>query len=264
MNKKILKFSVFLSALIVGSFFIAGQDYKAYAAEEVSAQVFCGFKEKLGELELVQADTKTEALQKIKNELAVRKELLTLIIDCAIDEAGVLKTKLGAVKISDKEVAGVHKKTLDEVDLAIKYYESQAIGIENLGIQGSKQLAKKILDWRATNYSELVGRVVNIITWDNAEDFYATAEQRFSDVEKNVSGIKKESEEVEKVLGEAKMSLDGAKVLLAAAKKGIVEYDSNAKTIESIKKALEEMALIYKNFFELGQVIKDETLKKIE
>lgn len=263
MNIKPLKLSLLFTALFLGSFF-AGNVQNVSAAEEVQAQVFCGFKEKMAELIKVQNDTKTDSLQKIKDELVVRKELLSLIIDCSVKEAELLKTKLGAAKIGNEELAGVQKKTLGEIDQAIDYYKDQTSGIKDLGLQGSKLLAKKILDWRASNYSELVGRTVNLITWNNAADFLAVAEQRFVDVSLGVSGIKEESEEVNKVLNEAKSSLEESRTLVQSSKKAILEYAPNAETIEDIKKALEGLSLTYKSFFEMGQVIKDETLKKIE
>jgi len=205
-----------------------------------------------------------DSLQKIKNELVVRKELLNLIIDCSIKEAELLKVKLESVKIEDKEVAEVKSKTLSEIDLAIEYYEDQAPGIKDLGLQGSKILAKKILDWRSSNYSTLVGQTVNIITWNNAEDFLLIADQRFLDVSLGVSGIKEESEKVGKILDEAGGSLQNARALIASSKKSILEFEPNTKTIEDIKRALEELSAAYKSFFEMGQVIKEETLKKIE
>ncbi|MEK7138475.1 MAG: hypothetical protein AAB787_03125 [Patescibacteria group bacterium] len=263
MIKKLISFSFLTTTLLLGSFFL-GDTSKTRAIEEAEAQVFCGFNEKLAELIKVQTDKEADSLQKIKNELVVRKELLNLIIDCSVKEAELLKTKLESVKIDDKEVAEVKEKTLSEIDRAIDYYEDQTLGIKDLGLQGSKLLAKKILDWRSSNYSVLVGQTVNIITWNNAEDFLSVADQRFLDVSLGVSGIKEESEEVSKVLDEAKESLENARILIASSKKSILEFAPNADTIEDVKKALEELASAYKSFFEMGQVIKDETLKKIE
>jgi len=262
-SKKFISFSLLAVTLLLGGFFLWGTRTVS-ATEEAKAQVFCGFNEKLTELIKVQTDTETDSLQKIKNELVVRKELLSLIIDCSIKEAELLKSKLDLVKIKDKEMVKVQDRTLSEIDLAIDYYKNQTPGINDLGIQGSKLLAKKILDWRASNYSDLVGRVVNIITWNTAEDFLIVADQRFLDVSLGVSGIKEESTEVSKVLDEAKTSLENSKTLITSSKKSILEYAPNSGTIENIKKALEELAMTYKSFFEMGQVIKDETLKKIE
>ena len=263
MIKKFISLSFLTTTLLSGGFFVGGLN-RAQAANEAEAQVFCGFNEKLAELFKVQTDKEADSLQKIKNELVVRKELLNLIIDCSVKEAELLKTKLESVKIEDTEVAEVKDKTLSEIDQAIEYYEDQIPGIKDLGLQGSKLLAKKILDWRSSNYSVLVGQTVNIITWNNAEDFLSVADQRFLDVSLGVSGIKEESEEVSKVLDEAKESLENARILITSSKKSILDFAPNAETIENIKKALEELAAAYKSFFEMGQVIKDETLKKIE
>lgn len=263
MSGKYIKFSIFASTLVLGGFFLLGTS-KTLAAEEAQAQVFCGFNEKIVELAKIQGDTKTDSLQKIKDELGVRKELLSLIIDCSIKEAELLKSKLDSVEIEDRDMADAQEKTSLGIDQAIEYYEDQVPGIKDLGLQGSKLLAKKILDWRASNYSELVGRVVNIITWNNAEDFLGVAEKRFSDVSLGISGIKEESEAVGKVLEEAKMSLENSRVLVKNSKKLILEYAPNADVIEGIKKALEELASTYKSFFEMGQVIKEETLRNYD
>jgi len=249
--------------LALGGFFLWGTA-EASVIEETRAQVFCGFNEKLAELTKVQNGATTDSLQKIRDELAVRKELLSLIIDCSVKEAELLKTKLDAVKIKDKALAEIQEKTQIEISLAIDYYEDQTLGIQDLGVQGSKILAKKIFDWRASNYSELVGRVVNLITWNNAEEFLVVAEKRFLEVSLGISGIKEESDKVGKVLEEARVSLEKSRGLVESSKKAILEYAPNTKVIEDIKEALEKLALTYKSFFEMGQVIKDETLKKIE
>ena len=214
----------------------------------------CNFQNDLKSLEQVQADTNSEYLKQVRTEAEIRKSILSKIINCSIQEVDALRSKLDEVKIADKDMSPLKAQLFTDLDGVIDYYKSETQQISNLGIQGSKNLAKELLDWRVGNYSYLAGRVVNFITWSNNQDLVRVAENRLTSIKISFLNLKTEDETINETIKEAELNLKSAKVLNQAARQAMQEFQPPEIVLDKIKDSLDGLALVYKKFFEISEI----------
>lgn len=225
----------------------------------VSAQttvVGCDFTGYLKDLEAVKNSTSTDYIANIRSELSIRKDLLKKIIDCSISETETLQGDLNSLKPIDQESEKIQGKLISELDQAVSYYRTQAESIGNLGVLGSKNLAKKIIDWRSSNYAYLANRVRNFVTWTNNQDIVTMTDIRFNQIQRSIKVFNIKDKDVDSIVVEAKLNLEAAKKLNEEAKESFWEFTPISDPLELIKGSLQSLALTYKNFLDLNESIK--------
>ncbi len=223
-------------------------------------QAKCVFSQKLEELEAIKNNIEINSLEKIKLELEIRKQILKEAITCSIQETTLVKSKLEKATTDDKAIERLKNNLISEIVLSTNYYQAQSTQINNLGILGTKNLAKQVLDWRKNNYTNLVQDTAYIVSWINNSAMIEVAEGRFEDVTKIVESQKSPDQKITQLLTEAELNLAEAKSLNQKAKNTIL--DSNSKDegdyFEIIKESLGELSLIYSKFFEIKELIEKE------
>ncbi len=225
----------------------------------VSAQTTgtgCDFTGYLKDLGAVKNSTSTDYIANIRLELNIRKDLLKKIIDCSISEVEALQGDLDSSKPTDQESEKIQSKLASELDQATSYYKTQTESISNLGILGSKNLAKKLIDWRSSNFSYLASRVRNFITWTNNQDIMTIADIRFGQIQRSISVFNIKDKNVDSILVEAKRNLETSKKLNGEIKESFWEFTPTSDPLELIKGSLQSLALTYKNFLDLNESIK--------
>src|SRR3989344_7367534 len=113
-----------------------------------AAQNPCRFEPQFDALSALLANPKDNDLEHVRAELAIRKSLLTNILDCALGEIHGLAGTLGAVPSDDPDIADLAKRFQGRLDDASAYYNSEKSRVGDLGIWGSKDMAKTIADRR--------------------------------------------------------------------------------------------------------------------
>ena len=120
-------------------------------------------QDKFDAIKNIENDTSLAYLQKIKDELAIRKQLLTETVDCAISEAEYAKAGVDGISSKDLDVLKLRSQYSGQLNDAVDYYKLQESKISDLGLQGSKDFAANLAGWRASNYEPLAERANNLI-----------------------------------------------------------------------------------------------------
>ena len=215
----------------------------------------CQFKAGLDNLDSIQNNSKLDYLQKIKAELAIRNKILGEVIDCAVLEAGALKEKLGEADVKDAEVSATKLKLSDEIDWAISFYKNKAKTIPDLGIYGSKSLAGQISEWRASNYSDLVSRVANLISWNNSQGAIDLVKKRLDYIKKAFIDLGITDTKLEKIMQTAEDNLKKSEDTNELVRRAIVNSYQVSQQLTMIKDSLEAIAGVYKNFIEISDIL---------
>jgi hypothetical protein len=225
----------------------------------------CSFKEDIVALEDLKesaATQSTDYLNNIKNELKIRKGILEKIITCSVSEANDLKNQIDQIKADTKNISDLQEKFLTELDQTINYYESQRGAIPDLGILGTKNMAKKLIDWRASSFDYLIERTNYFSTWAKNQNFILAAEDRLRQIKKGVLAVADNNAdgEVSKILIEAEKNLEKAQSSNKDAQDSFWGFESTDASLNAIKSTLEALASTYQNFFDLTNVIKKSPL----
>lgn len=240
--------------LVILVFSLFGLQAPAILAQEKAAAK-CQFESDLKELGLLSDKASLDHLQKIKTELGIRKKILLGIIDCALDEIQLLKAKLEGVAVEDQAIAWLKASLLLETDQTIDFYKNQARTIPDLGISGSKSLAKQLFERRSTNYSDWTTRVVSLISWTNSQEIIRLTEKRLGEIKKTLVNLAVNDPGLARSLAAAEDNLKRAKEADGLARRAILASGQANRQLSMIKDALEAVAEVYKNFFEISDAL---------
>lgn len=233
--------------LLLGGFVVFGGigalSHPAYAKE-------CVLNQSRFDLLVSSADSQNY-FEKLRQELRLRKELVSNTITCAIEEASALKT--GVDKLSDVETGKtVGLRISDLLDNALGYYKLQLGKVSDLGLEGSRYFAKDLLIWRKGNYGPIAKTASNFIMWSENQNLVRTAKNRLNQVGGAVTILKLiENESVQKKWDDVNRLFNIVLVENQNAKRGLENIDPPGETLTSIKLSLESLSEMYKTLSEL-------------
>ena len=229
-----------------------------------AAQIECEFQPYLDQLNLLQSSPNTTSTNIIsetaENELKIRKELLKIIVDCAIKEAALLQVKIGGVSFRDENTKNIQFYLVGELDRTLSFYRLQKSRIERVDLQSSKDLAKIIRDWRKDFSVPITDEAISFLIWIANQDLFKTAEKRFSQFSQVVINLKlTEDKDILTLLQKSKSNIEQAE---NANREAGFSFKSRGGTPTPllIKTSLEHLSETYKNFFDLNEMIKTKIL----
>lgn len=223
------------------------------------ADITCNFQSQFEELVDVKNNAKLDDLQRIRVELKIRKDILNNILACAIQDVLSTKAKLVEIRPSDEENKIIQNQFLNQLNVIVNYYQNQKFKIEDLGIQGSEDLARDIKEWRANTYLPLANEATNFLIWIKNRDLIKTTEQRLGQVNQTIKNLKVSgNENIQSLLEKSRLNIETAKVGSLEAKKIFQDFPPSPKSssLAFIKISLESLAKAYQNFFDIMDVIK--------
>jgi hypothetical protein len=225
------------------------------SAETAKAENICDLSEKY--------KTYTEISAKndysddgIKKELSARKDLLAASIDCAQLDVVSLKDSLLS---SPENVSGnLRENLLSSLEEALKYYEQKKAILDELGIQGIKDVAREIHSWRENNFSTLAKRIKNYLVWQENQDIFAKTEDRLKQIENIISSLKMlEDSTLQDISRKASGNLLNAKDENNRTKANLERNLNSDEVLSSMKKSLEYLSNVYGNFIEISDHISE-------
>jgi hypothetical protein len=189
----------------------------------------------------------------IGEELAVRKELLSEVVDCSIAEASDLQSRVGKLAISDgdAEAKKIQAQLSGQLGSAINYYEVQKSKIGDLGLQGSKDFAADLKTWRAGNYEPNAKSASNFIIWVGDQDIIGIAQERFDEIGQSVSLLKiVDGQEIQSDWGDAVSNFNNALQENESAEQILLSFGPPEDSLNAIKSSLESLSVTYQKFFD--------------
>lgn len=217
----------------------------------------CQFSEQLKALSAAQKNSASGRTEDLLAEVSVRKNILRNTLDCALKDAQKLASTTQGIPDSEKGFSDLKKLYLNKLDEASAYYNYQRGRVNDLGLLGSKEMARSISDWRSGNFTPLADNIGNLALWVKNQNLFPVAENRYAQVEKALKGLALEgSQPTQDLLDDARKSLDSAEDLNAKAKDALLGHETPSATGSLLKKSLDDLARSYKDFFDITEAVK--------
>lgn len=192
----------------------------------------------------------------IKKELAARKDLLRSSIECAKLDVDALREPL--TKSPDNVSDNLRENLLSSLDEAAKYYDQKQSMLDELGIQGVKDVAKDIRAWRENNFSVLAKRIKNYLVWQENQEIFAKTEDRLKQINNLISSLKMiEDSALQDISHKAMGNLLNAKDENTKTKTNLERNLNSDEVLSSMKKSLEYLSNVYGNFLEISDRISE-------
>ncbi len=216
----------------------------------------CGIVEgDLAAIKAVQNDPSLDYLSEIKNELALRRGLLSKTILCAEASAQQAKANLDGVNVGP-DLENLKNQWSDRLGSAVSYYELQLQKIGEVGIGGTESIAREVLSWRQNNYAPLAESVLGFVTWSNNQPLFAVAATRLAQIN-NLAGspLFSENLDVQSDYEEAAVSLKTANDQNISAKNALAQSLAPDQSLLLIKQSLDSLSSTYQHFFAISNLI---------
>lgn len=218
----------------------------AFAADGATCDLSAQYKDFLS---ATQAPSYSQ--EAVQRELGARIKLLSATIGCAEKDLQTLKASLPDP--ANGKVGQVRDRVIGAIDDADRFYELKKSTLAGQGIQGTKDLAQDIKNWREANYNNLLGRVQNFLVWNDNQKFFDTASDRLSQSQFVVTSLKIiDDQNAQNLLSAARDNLSGANDLNNRAGDAIARGATPDETMDIIKQSLSSLAVAYKSFLGIG------------
>ncbi|HVN26380.1 MAG TPA: hypothetical protein VMT99_01875 [Candidatus Paceibacterota bacterium] len=211
----------------------------------------------LKKLAAIQNDPTLSYADELRQELALRKQLLGQTIECASAEAQALQQSLKNVT-STGDVAAVQSELSGRLDDALNFYAIELDKLNDVGISGSQAVAKEVLAWRTGSYEPLVGAVNNFILWSKSQDLFAMAQVRMDQTSRAVSFLESAAPnaDLENAFVAARASLADAMSENQSARQALVQSLPPDETLPLIQQSLSSLSDTYQQFLAVSNAIK--------
>ena len=231
--------------------------YAAPATAENASASVCQFDAKIKELASAIANHPLDEMEELLAELKLRKSILKDTIDCALIEVDELYSQLNIQGIKERKAADMQARFLSVLDEATQYYERQRSRIADLGLRGTKDLAKEIADWRSNMFSPQRDRIVNFVLWTHNQPLFAAATARRDSLGSTMRLFKiLNDKDVQTLFNEATNGLAQAQNLNTQAESNLFNFSSGPQeTLALIQNSLRALADTYQKFLELSDTI---------
>lgn len=216
----------------------------------------CDLSTEVKNLEKAQTTPAYDYLESIKLELRARKELLSAALDCVIADTENLRTEATGLA-ETQDTAEIKKEIIQKIEYGRDNLLRQKEQIPNLGIQGTKNMAREIKIWRNNTYVRLENEVNNLKIWNGNQSLFETAQKRLGQIKQTVRLLKLlENDEIRSMYEKSESSLKNAGSIHRQALQNIKEYRSQEEISSSLKTTLEMLSQTYKDFLDLSQTVK--------
>jgi len=209
----------------------------------------------LAAIRTIQNDNSLSYLDEVKQELAVRKDLLIKTILCAKINAEEQKVYLTNAAI-DPDFKDLENQWSGKLDDAMSYYDIQLQRVNGAGISGTESIARDVLSWRKNNYAPLAENVSNFIMWSKNQNLFVAAQSRLAEIKSLVdSPLFSESLDVQSTYEEAAVSLTTSLNQNTSAKTALAQSLSPDESLSLIKQSLDSLSSTYEHFFDISNLI---------
>ena len=251
--QKITIVGISFALCVAGAIFISGafRIPVAHAAD-------CGITAAdINQITAIQNDPSLSYSDEIKQELAVRKNLVGETIVCAQQEVQTFKTSLASSSVSSAD-RDLQSQLAGRLNDASNFCTIKLANLNNAGIVGSEEIAQQVLAWRQGTFIPLSEDVNNFILWSGNQDLFDTAQTRMSQTQNAVSFLENTSPNsaLQSALDAASVSFGDARNENIAAKAALTQGLSPDQTLALIKQSLDSLSTTYQNFFTVSTLIK--------
>lgn len=246
--KKIL---VIIAGTLIALPFFASAASASLAAPDPCALTAADFNQ----IQAVQNDPTLSYADELKAELALRKQLLTATIACAVNDAQALQTTLAGLKI-DPSFQNMDLQLSENLASTVNYYNLEAGKVPDAGIKGTETIAKDVLAWRESNYAPLAANVSNFILWSQNQALFTAADNRLAQVTALAQSVPfSGNTDLQSDLQAASASLKAAEDANASAKDALEHLTYPDPSLGYIQQSLAALSDTYQHFFDIASLV---------
>lgn len=226
------------------------------AAPAVQAAGDCALDAQFQALQDIQGHPLASYGDNVKAELAARKNVLNAVIDCAAGEIGPLKTSVAAASADDQNIKATQARFLSKFDEASGYYRFQKSRVNDMGIEGTKQLSREIKEWRTATYEPLSQQATNFIIWTKNQTILGNAENRFGQIKRTLELLKlTDDPAIQDLLRSADSDFGAANDANDRARDALIKFNAPDDSSLAIKTTLNSLAVAYQAFFDIAAAL---------
>lgn len=243
-------------AVTTAIFFFGGTVPQAFGAAAA-----CQFQDQFEKISAIQSNLTLDYLERVKQELAVRKEILRSAIGCLIAETTNLQKKLAGLPLTEKNdpsLLKVRDRLNAALDQTVSFYNWKRAQVGDLGIQGTQSTARVIQEWKNTNYAVAYEETIAFMIWLKNQDLFSAAQVRLNQVEESVKKSKlDQNPEIANVLqNTAKVNYATAILANNDALRNFTVGGDPEISLNFIRRSLQALTDMYVNFSEIGEAAK--------
>jgi hypothetical protein len=211
----------------------------------------------LAQIGKIQNDPTLSYTDEIKQELAVRKQLLQTTIVCAKSKAEDLEKSLNGLSVTG-DSATLATTLSGKLSDAINFYSIELGKLDGVGIAGSKDIAKEILAYRMGSYDLLAGAVNNFIIWKGNQGLFKAAATRMDETNRAATFLENAapSADLQNAMNAARASFQDAKTRNQAAEQALLQLQPPEQSLTLIQQSLQSLSDTYHQFFNVSTIIK--------
>ncbi|MCR4328074.1 MAG: hypothetical protein NUV53_00975 [Patescibacteria group bacterium] len=189
----------------------------------------------------------------IREELEVRRSAIFSILDCLDEEVQRLRTDMEGIHVNDTTMQTVYEHLIISLNDASRYYQTEREYIATAGIQGSKDIARDVREWRMNTFLPQQERIRMFIAWANNKRFMDIASNRLQELRRNVQLLKIiDQTGIQALFEESASHFQTAQGFNAQAGSALIN-GSNPSSF--IKYSLDALAITYQTFIKLSDSI---------
>jgi hypothetical protein len=248
-------------AITVGAFFplfVAGVIFlSGFAAMPIAHAASCGITtEDVAQIAAIQNDPSLSYSDEIKQELAIRKQLVGKTIDCAQQEVQALQANLASTSV-ESNAQPLQFQLSGDLNDSSNFYNLESTKLNGVGISGSEGIAQEVLAWHDNTFIPLGENVNNFILWAQNQNLFDTAQTRMTQTQSAVSFLESVSPNaaLQTAFDGAQSSFSDAENKNAAAKTALAQGLSPNQSLTLIKQSLGSLSDTYQGFFDVSTII---------
>ena len=213
----------------------------------------CVFDAKFKELENVLKNPDPDYLKQYNQELSLRKELLSDVLNCLITNNSNLKDNLNQLNITNSLAGDIKNKIIKKLDEAQEYYEFRKNRVNDLSIEGLKYTAYSLKTDRESRFIPIENIAEDFILWNKNNELFSFAQKRYDEMNKSIQIFKpEENESIKSALDDAQKKLNDALEKHNLALNAISDFNHD-EAKDLINQSLEGLLDVYKAFYDLSQ-----------
>jgi hypothetical protein len=210
----------------------------------------------IAQIAAIQNDPTLSPSDEMRQELALRKQLVGRTIVCAEQEAQTFQQNLASTTV-ESGTQPLQAQLLSNLSGAMDFYNLELTKLNGVGIAGSEAIAQEVLAWRAGTFLPLSENVNNFILWAQNQNLFETAQTRMTQTQRAVSFLESATPDpsLQVAFDSAQSSFNDAESENAAAKAAFAQGLSPDQGLAFIKQSLDSLSTTYKNFFTVSTAI---------
>jgi hypothetical protein len=213
----------------------------------------CVFDAKFKELENILKNPDPDSLKQYNQELSLRKELLSDVLNCLIVNNSNLKDNLNQLNITNSFTRDIKNKIIKKLDEAQEYYEFRKNRVNGLSIEGLKYTSYSLKTDRESRFIPIENIAEDFILWNKNNELFSFAQKRYDEMNKSIQIFKpEENESIKSALDDAQKKLNDALEKHNLALNAISDFNHN-EAKDFINQSLEGLLGVYKIFYDLSQ-----------